>query len=826
MTMKASLKQFFAPPIFEDEEKTRQAALLNTLVLASFALLTLNLIAQALLLNPVTPGWIVTRYSMVLITWWLLRRGYVRFACVFGVTIAWAVQMTVSATSGSTQVLSVAGVIVLVLMAGLLIGSRAAFLFAALSLIAGIAIVYAKSRGFLPQTATTSSSTGFLLNQAVWSFLAALLLHLAMKSMNQALKRAHDELAERKRIEAALRASEERFTKIFNTSPLPVTLSAEGHILDVNDTFLKLSGYSREEVIGRSTIELNIYETPEDRLKVVQLLKEQGKIHNLELNFRIKSGELRAHLLSAEIIELGDQQCVLMVANDIADRKQVEEALQASEERFSRAFHASPISMVISKNRRFIDVNHNFLSITNYTRDEIVGHTVDELAFFVDRDDPERLDKMIAKQGAVRNHEVKLRIKNGEVRIILYSAEIIELDGQPTLLGAVIDITERKRLEEQLRQAQKIQAIGQLAGGVAHDFNNMLTVIIAFSEVLLRPMPESDPSRRKLEIIKDSGSRAAKLTQQLLAFSRQQVMELQVLNLNTVVQEILEMLERLIGADIELRAVFAPTLKMVKVDQGQLEQMIVNLAVNARDAMPRGGKLTIETANIYLDTAYAKRYIEVSPGWYAMLAVSDTGIGMDADTLTHIFEPFFTTKEKGKGTGLGLATVHGIVKQSGGHITVYSELEQGTTIKIYLPHTEMAEEIEGIAFAPISTSRGAETVLLVEDEAAIKEAAREILQMQGYVVLEACSEDAIAVSQEFEGEIHLLLTDVVMPKMNGRELVEHLCRQRAGLKVLYMSGYTDNVIVHHGILKPNIAFLQKPFTSQSLAEKVRAVLDN
>lgn len=824
--MIASLKQFFTPPIFEDEEKTRKAALLNTLVLTGFTIATVSLLATPILSPGQIPVWGLVRYPLIIFTWILLRRGHVHFACAFVLTSMWIVQMIAWANTGGSQASGLAGIIVFVLIAGGLIGSKAAFLFAALSVLAVLAMIYGESRGFLPTTIPQYTPAQTLISQASWSFLAAVLLHLSLSRANQALKRAHSELAERKRVEAALRASEERFAKIFNASPLPATLGVEGRILDVNDTFLKISGYSREEIIGHTTVELDIYEKPEDRLKVAQLLSQEGKIHNLELNFRIKSGELRPHLLSAEIMELAGQHCVLMVANDITDRKQVEEALRASEERFSRAFHASPISMVISKNRRFIDVNHNFLSITNYARDEIVGHTVDELAFFVNRDDADKIDRLMAEQGAVQNHEMKLRIKNGEIRIILYSAEIIELDGHPSLLGAVIDITERKKLEDQLRQSQKLQAIGQLAGGVAHDFNNILTVIIAFSELLLRETPEGDGSRRKLKIINDSGVRAAKLTQQLLAFSRQQVLEPQVLSLNAVVKDILEMLERLIGVEIEMRAIFDPTLKMVKADQGQLEQVIVNLAVNARDAMPRGGKLTIETANIYLDTAYAKQYIDVSPGWYAMLAVSDTGTGMEAETLSHIFEPFFTTKERDKGTGLGMATVHGIVKQSGGQITVYSEPEQGTTVKVYLPHTDTAAETEGFALASISTYKGNETVLLIEDEVAIKQVAREILEAQGYVVLEASSKDAVAVSEEFDGEIHLLLTDVVMPKMNGREFAEYLSSKRHGLKVLYMSGYTDNVIDHHGILKPHIAFLQKPFTAQSLAEKVRAVLDN
>jgi two-component system, cell cycle sensor histidine kinase and response regulator CckA len=821
----ASLKRFFASPVFADEQKTRQAALLNTLLLASFTVLNLYLVLQVTWLPRGSLFWIFLRYLMVISTWLLLRSGFVRFACIFAVTSAWAIQMVVWARSSGSQAHGVAGIIVLVLMAGLLIDSRAAYLFAALSMLVSLLTAYGVSRNLLPSPPQNYSSPTALINQAVWSFLAAIILHLAMSSINQALKRAHDELAERRRVEAALRASEERFTKIFHASPLPILLGREGEILDVNDTFLRLSGYDRQEVIGQTTTGLNMYEKPEDRFQVMQLLQEQGKIHNLEINLRVKNGDFRTNLLSAEIFDLGGQQSVLLVANDITDRKQVEEALRASEKRFASAFHASPISMIMSKDRRFIDVNQNFLSITGHAREEIIGHTVDELGLFIDPEDPEKIDRLLAEQKAVHNLEVKLRAKNGETRTVLYSAEIIEQEGQPSLLGAVIDISERKRLEDQLRQSQKMQAIGQLAGGVAHDFNNILTVIIAFSELLLREASESESQRRKIEIIKDSGVRAAKLTQQLLAFSRQQVMEPQVLSLNLVVKEILEMLERLIGEDIELRAVFADELHLVKADQGQIEQVILNLATNARDAMPRGGKLTIETANVFLDETYARQYLEVTPGWYSMLAVSDTGTGIDPLTLAHIFEPFFTTKEKDRGTGLGLATVDGIVKQSGGHITVYSEPLQGTTVKVYLPHTELAASKAAQAPGLSQPSLKSETVLLVEDEVSIKEVAREILETQGYVVLEANSEDALDISRQFEGEIHLLLTDVVMPKMNGRELAERLTTQRDGLKVLYMSGYTDNVIVHHGILKPHIAFLQKPFTSQSLTEKVRAVLD-
>jgi PAS domain S-box-containing protein len=702
--MIASLKRIFAPPIFEDDEKTRKAALLNTLVLACFAVLTLYLLAQTILLPFGRSFWIWLRYPLVILTWLLLRRGYVRFACIFGVTSAWTVQMFVWANTGGAEARSIAAVVVLVLMAGLLIDSRAAFLFAILSMVASFAMSYGIAHGVLPQYAATSTLKGVLLDQAVWSFLAVILLHLAMSSINQALKQAREELTERKRVEKELRASEEKFAKAFNASPLPIAIGQDGRILDVNEIFLKVSGYTRDEVIGRTSAELRINERPEDLVKIRQLMQEQGSIRNLEINFRVKSGELRANLLSVEAIEIEGQPCVLMVCNDV---------------------------------------------------------------------------------------------------------------------------TERKQLEEQLRESQKLQAVGQLAGGVAHDFNNLLTVIIGFSELLLRPgQADAASLHHKLGMIKGAAMRAAKLTQQLLAFSCQQVMEVKPLNLNSVINETLEMMRALTGEAIELTAALDDSLKTVRADQAQLEQIILNLTTNAKDAMPKGGKLIIETANIYLDAAYAKYHHEISPGWYAMLAVSDTGIGMDEATIHHIFEPFFTTKQKGKGNGLGLAMVHGVVKQSGGHITVYSEPGHGTTFKIYLP---LAEGLDAVPFPErkaISQFQGDETVLLVEDEEDIRQMTREILEAQGYAVLEATGNQSVAISQQYDGEIHLLLTDVMMPDVNGRELAEHLSRQRPNLKVLYMSGYTDNVIMHHEILKPNIVFLQKPFTPQTLAEKVRMALND
>jgi signal transduction histidine kinase len=385
---------------------------------------------------------------------------------------------------------------------------------------------------------------------------------------------------------------------------------------------------------------------------------------------------------------------------------------------------------------------------------------------------------------------------------------------------------ELTQTQDQLVQAQKMEAIGQLAGGIAHDFNNLLTVITGRSHLALRDLPTDHPHWRTFELIQKTAERAAALTRHLLAFSRQQVLQPRLLDLNAVVSGVAPMLQRLIGEDIEFVAVAAPDLGRVKADPSQIEQVIMNLAVNARDAMPQGGRLTIETANTEVDEGYARRHVGVPPGRYVLLAVSDTGHGMDAATQARIFEPFFTTKEKGKGTGLGLATVYGVVQQSGGHIWVYSEPGQGATFKLYLPRVDEAVETEAAGPPAMVGERGSETILLVEDDEEVRAVARETLEAAGYVVLPAANAtEALGLTADGSPRIQLLVTDVVMPQVSGRELAERLAPTYQNLRVLYISGYTDDAIVRHGIVAKGTAFLQKPFTPGTLLRKVREVLD-
>jgi signal transduction histidine kinase/CheY-like chemotaxis protein len=385
---------------------------------------------------------------------------------------------------------------------------------------------------------------------------------------------------------------------------------------------------------------------------------------------------------------------------------------------------------------------------------------------------------------------------------------------------------ERAALEEQLHQSQRMEAIGQLAGGVAHDFNNLLTVIKGYSQISLMELKEGDPLKPNMEEIQNAATRAAELTKQLLAFSRRQIMEFKVLDLNTVLRNLNKMLRRLIGEDIELLTFLSGGLGRVKTDSGQIEQVVMNLVVNARDAMRNGGKMTIETANLELDEEYAWKHVAVKPGNYVMLSVSDTGEGMSPEVRDRVFEPFFTTKERGKGTGLGLSTVYGIVKQSGGNIWVYSELGKGTTFKIYLPRVDQPLSEERKPLRKEEIPLGNETILLVEDEEGVRKLAVRVLKKQGYrVPIASQGEEALSVCREYKEPIHLLVTDVVMPKMSGRDVARLLEQIHPETKVLYMSGYTDTAIAHYGVLDEGIEYLQKPFTVDALARKVREVLD-
>ena len=493
---------------------------------------------------------------------------------------------------------------------------------------------------------------------------------------------------------------------------------------------------------------------------------------------------------------------------------------------FAKAFRSSPLSITIStlSEGRYLDVNHAFLQMLGYQRHDVIGRTAVELGIWADPEDRDRMLQILSSSSVSKGIHTRLRAISGEIREASVSAEVIDVNGVPCMLAVTQDVTEARRLENQLRQAQRMGAVGRLAGGVAHDFNNILTVIMGYSELALYRLGSNHGVSKHLGEIKMAAERAASLTRQLLAFSRQQVLFPRILDLNSVVNNLTRMLLRLIGEDISL-SFKAGAVGNIKADLGQVEQILMNLVVNARDAMPQGGTISIETSRVDLEDGYVDSHLSVQPGRYVMLSVSDTGCGMDEKTVPHIFEPFFTTKGPGQGTGLGLSIVYGIVKQSEGYIWVYSEPDRGTTFKIYFPEQSHGDhktyEVAPVPDLMVRT----ETVLVVEDDEDLRKLIVALIEAAGYRVREAANgEAALQVVRDSSEHIHLVLTDVLMPMMSGIELSSQLRKLQPDLKVLLMSGYAGDLIARYRVAESELMLIEKPFTRQGLLARIRTAL--
>jgi PAS domain S-box-containing protein len=631
----------------------------------------------------------------------------------------------------------------------------------------------------------------------------------------------------------ALQASEQRHRRIVeNTSEGIWTYDAEGITTFMNLRLASLLGYTVEEAIGRP-IYAFVSEQNRQAARARVQRRQLGIAERLEAPLMRKDGsELWASFQANPMFDgEGRFEGGLALVTDVSAQRRADE----DRARLAAIVESSEYAILsASLDGTITSWNRGAERLYQYSAAEITGQSMFLLVSPQMLGNEQSLLESAARGEAVLHHETTRRRKDGSmVEVALTLSQIRDAAG--TVIGVskiVRDLTETRqteaalrRTEEQFRQAQKMEAVGRLAGGVAHDFNNLLSVVLSYSSFALEVLKDGDPLRADIEQIEIAGNRATELTRQLLAFSRQQVMQPRVVDLNQIISGMKAMLGRLLGEDIELTALMGADLGRVLADQGQLEQVVMNLAVNARDAMPDGGMLTIETVNIKLDSPYVGTHLGVAPGDYVMLAISDTGIGMDAATRARVFEPFFTTKERGKGTGLGLSTVFGIVEQSGGHVGVYSEPGRGCTFKIYLPRTDRVAPAAASAALP-AMLRGSETILLVEDEQQVRTVACAILRRNGYNVLETSNGgEALLISQDFDAKIHLLLTDVVMPRMSGRRLAERIAPERAEMKLLFVSGYTDDAIVHHGVLDAGVAFLQKPFTPDALLRKVREVLD-
>jgi PAS domain S-box-containing protein len=641
-----------------------------------------------------------------------------------------------------------------------------------------------------------------------------------------------------RQMEGALRGSELRYRRLFESAKDGILIldATTGHITDVNPFLAEMLGYSHEELLGRKLWEIGVFEDAKSSRNALAELQKKGYIRYEDLPLETKSGKRIDVEFVSNVYEVDGRRVIQCNIRDISDRKRAEIALRHSEERYRVLFEQDTAGdYIATPNGKLLACNTAFASMFGFATAE-QAKQADIASLFQDAESYKAFLERLSTRKKLENDQEQLRRHDGKpLQITARVIGVFDARGRLTEIdGYLIDESERKRSEEHLRQTQRMDAVGRLAGGIAHDFNSLLQIILGYTEMSLNDLSADSPIRARLLEVEKAAKSGAALTHQLLAFTRQQLLQTKVIELDAVIGDAEKMLFRLIGEDIEMSVNLGASQGRVKADQTQIIQVILNLAANARDAMPRGGKLNIETAVVEINEEGAAETGQTpKPGRYVALRVTDTGVGMTKETQSHIFEPFFTTKGIGKGVGLGLATVYGVVRQSDGYVSVRSDLGRGTTIEILFPLVQGAFDAPSLEAVSACVPRGKETILLVEDSDEVRELIRQFLEASGYKVLPAKnSAEAIRVANKYRGAIQLVLSDVVMPRISGPELVGRLFSSRPAMKVLFMSGYTlfmsgytDERMIKEKLGKADFNFIQKPFTQMALASKLREILD-